>query len=94
MSRNAAWNLIRRIEKFGNFKKIIESRHVVKEINGTGRKVPSKTPGIYRITDIGMRYAKKLMDDMDKEILSPRAYRIKKEFEYLEDLQNSVMESI
>ncbi len=70
-SRNAAWNLIRRIEKFGNFKKIVESHHVIRELNGTKRKVPSKTPGVYQITYIGMRYARKLAQDAYNELLLP-----------------------
>lgn len=67
ISRNAAWNLIHRVEEFRNFERIVESRHVLREHNETGRKIPSKTPGIYRITYIGMRYAKKLARDAEAE---------------------------
>jgi hypothetical protein len=69
ISRNAAWNLIHRVEEFRNFERIVESRHVLKEHNETGRKIPSKTLGVYKITYIGMRYAKKLAQDVNKELL-------------------------
>ncbi len=57
-SRNAAWMLIKKVEKFGNFKKI-----------GTEPKVRGKPLGLYQITHIGLRYARKLAQDADEELL-------------------------